>query len=130
MFERTITIGSGGKTFSATGWRVGWAYGPANLIQNLRVIHQNCVYSCITPLQEAIAMGLEKELDRLGQDDCYLTSLAEQMSLKRDYMAQFLSEVGMIPVMPEGGYFMVADWSSLGLYAVYNLIFLYTKFFV
>lgn len=51
MWERTITIGSAGKTFSVTGWKTGWAYGPANLMLNLQMVHQNCVYTCPTPIQ-------------------------------------------------------------------------------
>ncbi|KRT78561.1 hypothetical protein AMK59_6684 [Oryctes borbonicus] len=113
MWERTVTIGSAGKTFSVTGWKVGWAYGPANLMRNLQVVHQNCVYTCTTPIQEAIALGFEKELPRLGQNDCYFVSLPKELEPKRDYMAKFLSDVGMSPTIPEGGYFMVADWSPL-----------------
>lgn len=51
MWERTITIGSAGKTFSITGWKTGWAYGPANLMVNLQMVHQNCVYTHSTPIQ-------------------------------------------------------------------------------
>jgi len=51
MWERTITIGSAGKTFSVTGWKTGWAYGPAKLMRNLQTVHQNCVYTCSTPIQ-------------------------------------------------------------------------------
>lgn len=51
MFERSITVGSGGKTFSVTGWKIGWAYGPANLLDNMQMVHQNCVYTCPTPIQ-------------------------------------------------------------------------------
>lgn len=114
MWERTITIGSAGKTFSVTGWKTGWAYGPANLMRNLQVVHQNSVYTCTTPIQEAIALGFEKELARLGQPDCYFVSISEELLPKREYMAQFLTDVGMVPTIPEGGYFMVADWSPLG----------------
>lgn len=56
MFERTITIGSAGKSFSVTGWKIGWAYGPANLLYNLQVVHQNVVYTCSTPLQVIIQL--------------------------------------------------------------------------
>ncbi|KAK9702742.1 Aminotransferase class I and II [Popillia japonica] len=113
MWERTITIGSAGKTFSVTGWKTGWAYGPANLIRNLQVVHQNSVYTCTTPIQEAIALGFEKEFPRLGQTDCYFVSLPKELEPKRNYMADFLREVGMNPTVPEGGYFMVADWTPL-----------------
>ena len=55
MWERTVTIGSAGKTFSVTGWKLGWAVGPKHLIGNCQVVHQNCVYTCPTPIQEAVA---------------------------------------------------------------------------
>ncbi|KAL1138796.1 hypothetical protein AAG570_008858 [Ranatra chinensis] len=113
MWERTISIGSGGKTFSVTGWKTGWAYGPAELLRNLFIVHQNSINSCNTPTQEAIAQGLELELGRFGQPGCYLQSLAVELEKKRDFAAKFLREVGMIPVIPEGGYFMIADWSPL-----------------
>ncbi|XP_063242912.1 kynurenine aminotransferase isoform X2 [Bacillus rossius redtenbacheri] len=113
MWERTITIGSAGKTFSVTGWKMGWAYGPAGLIRNLQMVHQNCVYTCSTILQEAVAQGFELELERLGRPESYFTSLAEELLSKRDFMASFLSDVGMVPTIPEGGYFMVADWTAL-----------------
>ncbi|KAF3422305.1 hypothetical protein E2986_02738 [Frieseomelitta varia] len=113
MYERTITIGSAGKTFSVTGWKIGWAYGPANLLYNLQVVHQNCTYTCNTPIQEAIAVGFEQELERFGQPDCYFVSLAKELQPKRDYMAKFLSDIGMIPTIPEGGYFMIATWTAL-----------------
>lgn len=51
MWERTITVGSAGKTFSVTGWKLGWAYGPRELIRNMQVVHQNTLYTCSTPLQ-------------------------------------------------------------------------------
>ncbi|XP_032667445.1 kynurenine--oxoglutarate transaminase 3 isoform X2 [Odontomachus brunneus] len=113
MFKRTITIGSAGKTFSVTGWKIGWAYGPANLMYNLKVMHQNTVYTCTTPIQEAVAIGFEQEFERLGQPECYFHSLAEELLPKRDYMAKFLSEVGMVPTIPEGGYFMLSNWTLL-----------------
>lgn len=51
MWERTITIGSAGKALAVTGWKTGWAYGPANLIAHLQIVHQNCVGVNVTPLQ-------------------------------------------------------------------------------
>uniref|UniRef100_A0ABD2WMN4 Aminotransferase class I/classII large domain-containing protein n=1 Tax=Trichogramma kaykai TaxID=54128 RepID=A0ABD2WMN4_9HYME len=113
MYERTITIGSAGKTFSVTGWKIGWAYGPANLLKNLQVVHQNSLYTCSTPIQEAVAVGFEEELKKFGQPDCYFTSLAEELLEKRDFMAKFLANVGMAPTIPEAGYFMVANWTQL-----------------
>ncbi|GBN24969.1 Kynurenine--oxoglutarate transaminase 3 [Araneus ventricosus] len=113
MWERTITIGSAGKTFSTTGWKLGWAYGPAHLLRSLQLLHQNCVYTCATPIQEAVAVGFETEMERLGQPGSYWQELAEMLEQKRDKMAKFLSEVDMAPVIPDGGYFMIADFSVL-----------------
>lgn len=113
MYERTITIGSAGKTFSVTGWKIGWAYGPENLLYNLKVVHQNSVYTCSTPIQEAVAIGFEEEIARFGRPESYFISLAKELLPKRDYMAKFLTEVGMSPTIPEGGYFMMANWTAL-----------------
>jgi kynurenine--oxoglutarate transaminase/cysteine-S-conjugate beta-lyase/glutamine--phenylpyruvate transaminase len=65
-------------------------------------------------LQEATAIGFEKEMARLDRDECYFNSISTELVAKRDYMAKFLQDVGMEPTVPEGGYFMVADWSPLG----------------
>ena len=51
MWERTVTIGSAGKTFSVTGWKLGWAYGPSHIMKNLFTAHQNSLYACSTPVQ-------------------------------------------------------------------------------
>ncbi|XP_072935266.1 kynurenine aminotransferase isoform X2 [Epargyreus clarus] len=113
MWERTITVGSAGKTFSVTGWKTGWAYAPAALMRNLQVVHQNCVYTCNTPIQEAVARSFEYELARYNSPDCYFFSLARELISKRDYLAKVLRENGFNPTVPEGGYFIVADWTNL-----------------
>jgi len=113
MWERTITVGSAGKTFSCTGWKLGWSIGPANLLTCLQTVHQNTVYTCPTPIQEAVAVGFEHEMERLGSDDCYFHSLPNELESKRDKLASVLSESGFIPYVPEGGYFMMADVSKL-----------------
>lgn len=58
MWQRTITVGSAGKTFSVTGWKIGWAFGPEHLIKYVQLIHQQAVYTVATPLQEAVASAL------------------------------------------------------------------------
>lgn len=113
FWKRTITVGSAGKTFSVTGWKLGWAYGPAELLKPMQLIHQNTVYTCSTVLQEAVAVSFEIEIARLGQNDSYWKQLAESLESKRDKMASFLTQVGMNPTVPEGGYFMVSDYTSL-----------------
>ena len=71
-------------------------------------------------LKEAVARGFEIELERLNTDDSYFKSLPKLLESKRDYIAKFLTDVGMKPIIPEGGYFMIADWSSLGSYYCNN----------
>jgi len=113
MWDRTITIGSAGKTFSVTGWKLGWAFGPEHLIRNCQVVHQNCVYACPTPIQEAVARAFELEMNRLESPDCYFRSISVDLEKKRDFISGVLNSVGMKPVIPEGGYFIMADWSQL-----------------
>ncbi|XP_013790186.1 kynurenine--oxoglutarate transaminase 3-like isoform X2 [Limulus polyphemus] len=114
MWERTITVGSAGKTFSVTGWKLGWLYGPHELTRPAQLLHQNCVYTCATPIQEAVAVGFEIEMERMGTPDSYWQDLIETLEPKRDRMAKFLTTVGMAPTVPEGGYFMIADFSEIG----------------
>ncbi|XP_076353912.1 kynurenine aminotransferase-like isoform X12 [Tachypleus tridentatus] len=121
MSKLTITIGSAGKTFNVTGWKCGWVYGPQSLIHCLQLYHTGCQRACITPIQEAIAVGLENEMENSGTQDSYLKDRIERLELKRDCMAKFLSSVGMIPVIPEGGYFIIADFSELGTKIGLNL---------
>jgi len=64
-------------------------------------------------IQEAVAISFDVERQRLDSPDCYHNSISEELRPKRDKMAKFLEEVGMVPTVPEGGYFMVADFSSL-----------------
>lgn len=71
------------------------------------------IFEYLCKLQEALAIGFELEMERFGQPECYFHSLAQELQPKRDYMAKFLSDVGMVPTIPEGGYFMVANWTSL-----------------
>ena len=113
MWERTITIGSGGKTFSATGWKLGWIYGPTHLIESVYLMHQNTVGSSPTPIQEALAVGFELELERMQTPDSYWKQLSDSLESKRDRMSNFLSSASLIPTVPEGGYFMIADFSKL-----------------
>ncbi|KAK3108347.1 hypothetical protein FSP39_006066 [Pinctada imbricata] len=113
MFERTLTIGSAGKTFNATGWKVGWAIGPENLISPLQEFHHNTIRTNPTPLQEAVAVGFETEFERLDRADCYFTTMSQEMEEKRDQLAGYLREAGLRPIIPSGGCFVIADISSL-----------------
>ncbi|KAI1904742.1 hypothetical protein AGOR_G00008830 [Albula goreensis] len=115
MWERTVTIGSAGKTFSATGWKVGWAIGSGHILKHLKTVHQNSVYHCATAAQEAVAQGFQREFECFGKPESYFLQLPEKVHLKRQKLAQCLVNVGLQPIMPEGGYFMIADISTMNV---------------
>ncbi|XP_074025767.1 kynurenine aminotransferase [Leptinotarsa decemlineata] len=113
MYERTITIGAAEKSFCATGWQIGWAYGPTHLMKNLQTLHKLAIYNASTPLQEAFAILLEREDARLGQNDSHFVTLERQLTEKRNFIMQKLSEAGMKPILPDGGFYVMADISKL-----------------
>lgn len=113
MWDRTITVGSAGKTFSVTGWKLGWCYGPEKLMRYVQLFHQNCIYTCPTPIQEAVAESFEYEIEKVGKEGSYWTDLKKSLAEKRDRMVGFLKEANMDPTVPEGGYFLLANTSSI-----------------
>lgn len=70
----------------------------------------------VDPIKEAFAIVFEKELERLNTPDSYFPRIATELTKKRDFMITFLRSVGMKPIVPQGGYFLIADWSALGNY--------------
>ncbi len=107
MAERTLTISSGGKSFSFTGWKVGWAVGPADIVAAVRTAKQFLTFVSGAPFQPAIATGL-----RLGDD--YFDDFVSGMRAKRDLLCPMLQEAGFSVLVPEGTYFVTADISPLG----------------
>ena len=108
MWDRTVTLGSAGKTFSATGWKIGWAIAPPALAHAVLMAHQWIPFAVATPLQEAIAIGLE-EADERG----YFAWLSTMYQAKRDKLLVGLDEVNLAPVRPDGSYFVLFDTSRL-----------------
>jgi N-succinyldiaminopimelate aminotransferase len=108
MAQRTITVGSAGKSLSFTGWKVGWATGPADLIGPVRVIRQHLSYVSGGPFQWAVATGLSQ----LPQEhwDTFRRTLAHQ----RDLLADGLAQVGLHVLPSEGTYFLLTDVTGLG----------------
>ncbi|MFK8023887.1 MAG: pyridoxal phosphate-dependent aminotransferase [Ilumatobacter sp.] len=107
MFERTLTISSGGKTFHTTGWKIGWMTGPAELVTAAKLAKQFLTYVNGAPFQPATAVGL-----RL--DDDYFATLVGDLQLARDRLADGLERCGFTTYRPEASYFVTVDVSSVG----------------
>ena len=106
-WERTVSISSGGKTFSTTGWKIGWATGPADLIDAVLAVKQWLTYVNGAPFQPATAKGL-----RLP--DAFFTGIADTLRRKRDILGAGLAAAGFDVSVPSGSYFTVADAGPLG----------------
>ncbi len=112
MWERTITLGSAGKTFSVTGWKIGWALGPPTLIHAIVMAHQWIPFAVSTPLQEAVAVALEQ-----APSHGYFEWLGTMYQQKRDRLLNALDQVGLTPMAPDGSYFIIFDTSRLPVIA-------------
>src|SRR4051812_1427990 len=108
MRERTVTISSAGKTFSITGWKVGWACAPAPLLDAVRTAKQHLTYVSGAPFQPAVAVGL-------GLGDDYFDGLRDSLRAKRDLLCDGLESAGLTVSRPAGTYFATVDLRPLGV---------------
>ncbi len=109
MWERTLTLNSTGKTFSMTGWKIGFVIGPADLSAALRGIHQFNVFATATPFQEAMAVAMEQ-----AEAQGYYDALRANYTALRNQLRTAL-EAADLPVLPvSGSYYLMADVSGLG----------------
>jgi N-succinyldiaminopimelate aminotransferase len=107
MAGRTLTISSAGKTFSFTGWKVGWATGPSSLIAGVQRAHQFLTFCAATPLHVAMAAALD------ALDDEFVGGLQRDYLARRDFVVAVLREVGFNVAVPEGAYFCLARFGDL-----------------
>ena len=105
---RTVTISSAGKTFSFTGWKIGWLSGPEHLVSAIRTVKQFLSYSSGTPFQGAIAVGL-------ALPDDFYTGISETLRRKRDILSEGLKAAGLDVFTPQGTYFVNVDTAPLGI---------------
>ncbi|WP_223252908.1 aminotransferase class I/II-fold pyridoxal phosphate-dependent enzyme [Arthrobacter sp. AFG7.2] len=106
--DRTITISSAGKTFSLTGWKIGWLTGPEDLVAAVRTVKQFLTYSSGTPFQAAIALGL-------ALPDSFYAGIAASLQAKRDILSEGLHAAGFDVFSPQGTYFVNVDTAPLGI---------------
>jgi N-succinyldiaminopimelate aminotransferase len=107
MWERTVSISSAGKTFSLTGWKVGWVTGPAELVDTVMAAKQWLTFTNAAPLQPAIAYALDQEAD-------YYTGLAQALERKRDLLCEGLARLDLEVHVPEATYFVTTDVRRYG----------------
>ena len=105
--ERTITISSGGKTFSTTGWKIGWLHARADLVTAILSVKQFLTYVNGAPFQPAIAAGLDLP-------DSFFTGVADDLRTQRDILLEGLRGAGLDVSVPGGSYFVIADAAPLG----------------
>ncbi len=107
MRERTVSIGSAGKTFSFTGWKVGWVTGTPEIVAAVRTTKQFLTYVSSGPFQYAIAAALDLP-------DSYFTTLADDLRQRRDLLAGGLRDIGFEVYQPDGTFFITTDIAPLG----------------
>ena len=113
MAGRTVTISSLGKTFSVTGWKIGWAVGPAPLVNAVNQAHQFITYAVASPLQAAAATALDLPFS-------FFEALQMSYQAKRDQMVGILENAGFKVCKPSGSYFVIADWRGVAPKGVEN----------
>ncbi|HYA27275.1 MAG TPA: aminotransferase class I/II-fold pyridoxal phosphate-dependent enzyme [Acidobacteriota bacterium] len=106
MGERTLTISSLGKTFTVTGWKIGWAIGPAALVNAVNQAHQFITFAVASPLQAAAATALSLPFS-------FFENLQASYQSKRDRMIDVLTKVGFHVFKPAGSYFVMVDWRGV-----------------
>ncbi|KAI0865396.1 aminotransferase class I and II [Xylaria cubensis] len=111
----TLTVGSAGKNFYATGWRVGWLMGPPHLIQYVSAAHTRICYSSVSPLQEACAVGFEQ-----AESEGFWDETVKDMKAKIARFNEVWDELGLPYSDPEGGYFVMVNMAKVKLPADYH----------
>ncbi|MCK6578545.1 MAG: aminotransferase class I/II-fold pyridoxal phosphate-dependent enzyme [Anaerolineae bacterium] len=106
MFDRTVTVSSLGKTFSVTGWKIGWVYGAPELVRGVAQAHQFVTFAVNHPAQQAAAFAL-------SLPESYFADFKKMYTGKRDLLMSALRRGGLSPTLPEGTYFIMADFSSV-----------------
>ena len=107
MRERTVTVSGLSKTWSVTGWRIGWCLAPPDLTGAIRKVHDFLTVGAPAPLQEAAAVAL-------AMPDAYYTELAAKYRERREFLVPILEQAGFRPIAPKGAYYVMTDLTDFG----------------
>ena len=110
IYNLTLTVGSAGKNFYCTGWRVGWLTGPEHLVKWVSAAHTRICYSSVSPLQEAAAIGFEK-----AEEEGFWEQSKNEMQSKMRRFCSVFDELGIPYSEPEGGYFVMANLNRVNV---------------
>lgn len=122
MWDRTVTMCSAGKTFSITGWKIGWVVGPEHLVKPAALAHQWVAFSISTPMQEAVAKALQTAEEPYESSPSYYKWLLSEYERKRDILSQALIDAGITPVNPQGSFFIMGDTSKINVPEEYLVV--------
>eukprot|EP00189_Rhodosorus_marinus_P011409 CAMPEP_0184751582 /NCGR_PEP_ID=MMETSP0315-20130426/43119_1 /TAXON_ID=101924 /ORGANISM="Rhodosorus marinus, Strain UTEX LB 2760" /LENGTH=635 /DNA_ID=CAMNT_0027230853 /DNA_START=98 /DNA_END=2006 /DNA_ORIENTATION=- len=113
MWDRTISLYTFGKTFCATGWKLGWAVGPSTLMQRMVNIQQHIVFCVSNPIQEAAAEALEVAENPFEGFSSYYEYVTDMFNKKKDKLLNILRRTRLVPVDPEGGLFIMCNTTGV-----------------
>lgn len=108
IYNRTLTVGSAGKTFAATGWRVGWVIGPEHLLKHVAAAHTRIVFCVNTPLQVASSEALD-----IAREGTYYQDTVKMFKKKYDILQSVFEELGLPYSTSEGGYFLLVNFAKV-----------------
>ena len=120
MWDRTVTVSSAGKTFSVTGWKIGWVIGAEHIVKCGAIAHQWLSFSTCTPLQAAVAVMHDEAVKPFEGHSSYYDYLTATYLRRRALLADRLTAVGLRPILPQGGFFIVADTSRVRIPKEYD----------
>lgn len=115
MFDRTLTLSSAGKTFSVTGWQIGWIVGPEHLLRDVHIALPFLQFCASTPMQQALVETLTMADEPYGGEKTYYDWLCAQYRRKASMLSKALAEASLPVVASQGGYFLTVDVSKVSV---------------
>src|SRR5882724_1097877 len=113
LWNRTITVNSGGKMFCNTGWRIGWIIAPDEILWPMSTVLGRNIISVSTPMQIAFAMALEYELQVWNTPQSYIRFLRNHITRVRNKLLDILNSIGAEAIPPKAGYFILANFTNI-----------------